>query len=82
MHTNKHANFFAPILICLVFGAAIVAMFPLVFQLSSVSPTVDYEDCEKMTGSSIQYSYPPVCVTKDGKTYTKNLPKIKMPEGQ
>lgn len=82
MHTQKHVNFFAPVLICLVFGVAIVAMFPVVFQPTVASRTITYEECVKMTGSRVQQTYPPICVTKEGKSYTKDLPRIKMPVGQ
>jgi hypothetical protein len=82
-HTHKHANFFAPVLICLVFGSAIVMMFPVIFASSSnVVRAMNFDDCAKLSDSRIQESYPPVCVTKSGKSFTKDLPKIKMPEGQ
>jgi hypothetical protein len=80
--THKHANFFAPILICLVFGSAIVLMFPFFFQSQSSAKVMSYEDCSKLKNSTVQETYPPVCITKSGKSYVKNLPKIKMPEGQ
>ena len=45
-------------------------------QLKDQLKINSFEDCAKAKNSLIQESYPPVCVTKDGRRFTQNV----MPE--
>lgn len=80
---HKHMPMFAPVFICLVFGVAIVGIFAFVFpQNLPTARAMTFDDCLKAKDSRVLEKYPPVCISADGKQYTKDLPKVKMPQGQ
>lgn len=55
----------------LVLGALIaIALFVLPKQ--TVSVVQNYDECVA-AGNAVQESYPPVCVTKDGQSFTQNI---------
>ena len=56
----------------LLFGAATFYVYRYI--LPGAQPAVaTFEACTKATGSKIQESYPPVCVTRDGNRFTQPL---------
>lgn len=77
---NKHATLFAPIAICLVFGFAILALFPAVLGITTPkAQAMTYADCLKAKGSFVLEIYPPTCVAPDSKKYSMNVPPVQMP---
>ncbi len=55
-----------------IFGILIGTGGILGYQEFLSSPSIStYEECVKVRGSSIQESFPPTCVTRDGKRFTQ-----------
>ncbi len=79
--TGESTKMFAPILIGIVFGLAILGSFPIFMPSSlrtsnAMSREITYEDCVAMPNSYIMENYPPTCVTAKGVSYTKSLPAV------
>jgi hypothetical protein len=61
-----------PVIVCVILGVCVLIGY-LVFRMRGQS-VATYEECVKVQGSRIQESYPPACVTPDGKRFTEPLP--------
>jgi hypothetical protein len=61
------------ILILLLFGISVA--ISLYLNEINTPPPSSFEECKVARGSVIQESYPPVCVSKDGKRFIKSIPK-------
>ncbi len=89
---NNHVRLFAVVGVGIAFSLAIVGfskLYPFRHSVAGLSDRKDirvwarnYEECQKLKGSITMESYPPVCVTKDGTEFAKNVPPIRWPEEQ
>ena len=88
---NNHIKLFAILGVGVSFGLALLGLarlFPFFTGVSGISSyksagnyimAKSFNDCVRMRGSVTRESYPPVCVTKEGNEFTKDVPPIKWP---
>jgi len=80
---------FSPILIGVVFSLAGSAFFSYLFVVKPYSGAVQiqpktYEQCMQVKGSYVSntFTYPPTCITSDGRQFKKDLPVVQMPKSR